>query len=608
MLEEMIFSRDDFMHSNWRDVIALTERRTCENYATPFVEAARQAKEAAETNRYQIFLLLHSISFLMLKPEDRYQPFAPVVEWANGSRSVDISDFAESHVTLLKEIFDQIDDPDLRSRAGDVIWTCQHRGNFRYAEAAIDAYLESGEKLLLAEHYSFGEERFTRAIHLAASLGKNSGKLGDVIARIEALVDQHAPAYSPFIGHLLDLLYNYRQGNPEKNASVAEAFAEFDQERRAWYLARAHWNAAARWHRLGERSESARACQLKEAECYVFEAEDALNNPQGMRQSVAARHMQSAIEALRKIPGTEARQRELHIRMLELRANSRDELGSITQELDLTPQVEKAILAVKDKSFQEALFTLCLLGSSPHIQNLREMVEGMAAKHPLLFWISMNVLNERGRVVGRRDSMFSGTPEEVEAAKIAEMHRRAHYEQDALAIVVNSARLQILIEHTPDLRDFLELTANNPFIPPGREWIFARGYLAGFQGDFLEALHLLVLQVENSLRYLLNRQGVVTSSLSSEGIQEEFGLNALLEMPRLKQILGEDLVFDLEGTLTSRFGSNFRNLMAHGLFEQQAFYSPSATYIWWLLLRICCLPLIIAQQQEENKDAATPNQ
>jgi len=606
MLEEMSFSRDDFVHSNWRDVIAKAEKRTCVSYSDLFIEASKKAREDGDVTRAQIFVLLHAVSFLWLRPEEHHQPFAPIWQGIDGSRSIDISDFAETHVSLLKEIFGQIDDPELQSRIGDVIWTCEHRGNFQFAEAAVDAYLQAGEGFLLSEDYFLGVERLTRAIHLAASLGKNSRKFDDVIARIETLIYEHAPARSPFVGHLLDLLYEYRKGDFNKNALIAEAFAEFHQERREWHLARVHWNAAARWHHLIEHPEAERTCLLKEAECYLFEAEDSLKNSQGMRQSIAARHMQSAIEALRKIPGTEDRQRELHIQMLELQANSRDELGSISQELDLTPHVEKAILAVKDKSFQEALFTLCLLGSSPRIQGLREVVERMASEHPLLFWISMNVLNERGRVVGRRDSMFSGTPEEIEAAKIAEMHRWAHYEQDALGIVVNGARLHLLLEHTAGLRDFLELTTNNPFVPPGREWIFARGYQAGFQGDFLVAVHLLVPQVESSLRYLLNRQGIITSSLTSEGIQEEFDLNVLLEMPELKQILGDDLLFDLQGTLISRFGSNFRNLMTHGLLEQQAFYTYPAIYIWWLLLRICCLPLIIAQRKEDNKDAATP--
>jgi hypothetical protein len=604
MLEEMNFSRDDFSQSNWRDTIASVEKKICENYATAFAKAAQHAKETADSKRHQIFLLLHSISFLMLNPEEHHKPFAPVIEWANGSRSIDISDFGEIHISLLKEIFDQIDDPELRSRVGDVIWTCQHKGNFSYAEAAVDAYRESGESLLLTEDYYFGIERFTRAVHLAASLGKNSQKFGEVIAKIETLIDHHAPAYDPFVGRLQDLLYEYRQGVPAKHASIAEAFAKLEQDRGQWQLARAYWNAAARWHYLAEQTEDEQTCRLNEAECYVFESEDALKSSRGMRQSMAAHHLQSAIEALRKISGAESRQRELHIRMLELQANSRDELGKISEKLDLTPHIEKAIRAIKDKPFQEALFTLCLLGSSPRLQSLREMVERMASKHPLLSTISMNILNERGRVVGRRDSMFLGIPEEIEVAKIAEMHRWAHYEQDVLGIVVNVARQQLLLEHTAGLHNFLELTVNNPFVPPGREVIFARGLLAGFQGDNLEAMHLLIPQIENSLRYLLNRQGIITSSLSSEGIQEEFDLNRLLEMPEVKQIFGEDLVFDLKGTLISRFGSNFRNLMSHGLLDFQDFYSYKATYIWWLILRPCCLPLIAANQNGEEEIAS----
>jgi hypothetical protein len=604
MLDEIAFSRDDFIHSNWREIIAAADTRTCESYGRLFSEAARQYRDAGDTTRYQIFLLLHAVSFLLLKPEERHRPFGPIWEGTDGSRSVDITDLAESHISLLKEVFDEIDDPELRARIGDVVWVLQHRGNFQFAESAVDSYLQSGEGLLLSKDFSWGIGRLTRAIHLAASLGKNSRKFGEVVARIEALIEQHAPTYSPFVGQLLDLLYDYRQGDFNKNALIAEAFAKFDQQRGEWYLARANWHAAARWYRLGEHPDAEQACLLEEAECYVHESEDALKSSQGMRQTVAARHLQSAIEVLRKIPGTEDRQIALHKQMLELQANSL-ESGGISQEIDLTPIVERAVLAVQSKSFQESLFTLCMIGSSPRVQSLRENVERMAAKAPLQFWISVNMINQKGRVVGRRDSMFSGSPEETEAATIAEMHRWARYEQDALAIVVNSARMQILLEHNPDIRDFIELTSNNPFVPPGREWIFARGYLAGIRGDFLEALHLLVPQVENSLRYLLDCQGIVTSSLSSEGIQEDYDLNVLLEMQELRQLLGGDLLFDLQGTLVSRFGSNFRNLMAHGLLEQYDFYSYSAIYIWWLLLRICCLPLMIAQQREERKDATT---
>jgi hypothetical protein len=603
MIEDINFTRDDFAKSDWRKIIEKGSKRTCQQYSGLFSEAMQEYKATDNKPQYSIFFLLGAVCSLWLRPENQHQPFAPIRQGSDGSRSIDISDFAESHINLLKEIFDQIDDPELKSRIGDVVWTYQHKGNFQFAEMAIEAYLQSGESFFPSEDYYYGVERYTRAFHLAASLGRNSSKFTEVAFRINSLIDQSASSYAPFVSHLLELLYDYRQGDSNKNASIAESYAIVEQQKHEWHFARANWNRAARWRHLANQNDVELTCRLNEAECYVLESEDVLRSSQGRQYSVAAHHLQSAIELLRRLPDTEKRQKELHLRMLEIQSSTRDELGKISQEIDLTPHVEKAILAIKDKPFQEAVFTLCMLGSSPNTKNLRELIENMSKEHPLLSLISMNVIDERGRVVGRRDSILSGTPEEVEAAKIADMHQWARYEQDALAMVVNAARLQLLIDHTSGLRDFLELVINNPFVPPGREMIFARGYLAGFQGDFLEALHLLIPQVENSLRYMLNRQGIVTSSLSSEGIQEEYDLNVLLGMQELKQILGEDSLFDLQGILTSRFGFNFRNLMAHGLLEEQAFQSYSAVYVWWLLLRICCLPLIAMQSDVKEKDA-----
>lgn len=605
MLDEMNFSEDDFIRSNWREVIAPAKKRICESYSTLFRNASEQASEAGHVVNAQIFLLLHAVSSMMLKPEEKHQPFVPFWQSANGSRSADIVDFGEAHILLLKVVFDQIDDLDLRARLGDVIWMCQHLGNHHYAEAAIDAYILSGEAMIGTEHNYFAVERFVRAVHLAASLGRQSTKFKEAIARVGTIIDQNIPEDGLFAGHLLDLLYKFRYGDPEKFASYAETLAESHQQNRAWHIARVQWGAAAQWRQLSGNLDSAQSCRLKAAECYVFEAEDSLKNSSGMRRSVASYHLQSAIEALRRIPGTEIRQKELHSQMLQLQETSRNELSSFSQEVDLTKHVEKAIHAIEGKPFLEALFAFCLLGSSPNVKDLQDYVEENAAKHPITSWVSTNIIDERGRVVGRRGSLFSGSPEEIEAAKIAEMHRQACYGKDALAVILNAARLQLLAEHNFQLHDFLELAASHPFIPPGRDLIYSRGFLAGFQGNFLESLHLLIPQVENSLRYVLNNRGIITSRLSAEGIQEEIDLNALLDMPELKVVFGENIVFDLQGILISRFGNNFRNLMAHGLLDQQSFFSYPAIYIWWMILRLCCLPLIAAQRHEENTNDAT---
>ncbi len=608
MLDEIVFSHDDLERSEWRELIAAAEHKTVNYYSRIFSQAARQSKEQGDTPLYNVYLLLHVVCDPMLKPEEKFQPFSPVMQFADGSRSVDISDFSESHINILKDIFYEMDDPELQARIGDVIWTYQHKGNISFAEASVKAYMQVGDELLLTDDFIYGIKRYTRAIHLSAALSRKNKLFDEVATKIEAYVEEYSPGFHRFVEWLLELLYEYRRGNPEKIALIAESYAEYHQQRKEWHFSRARWNAAARWYRLYDNKEKAQTCQLKEAECYELEAEEVLRNSQNSPFGVAAHHLQCAIESLRRIPGTETRRKELHAKMLELQEKSLDELGKISHDIDLTTMVEQAILSVQGLDFRDAIFKFCLIGSSPNVTNLRNMVMEMASEAPLQFWLSMNVIDDKGRTIGRRNSLFSGTPEEIETARQSEMHRWARYEQDMMAVAIHATRLQLLQEHTPDLSDFLDLVANNQFIPPDREFIFAHGYLAGFQGEFLKSLHLLIPQVENSLRYILNIQGVITSSLNSDGIQEEYDLRTLLPMPELQEIMGEDLIFDLQSLLTSRFGANFRNRLAHGLLEQQAFFSHIAIYIWWLLLRICCLPMIIAEHQEEINNAAQTNE
>jgi hypothetical protein len=103
---------------------------------------------------------------------------------------------------------------------------------------------------------------------------------------------------------------------------------------------------------------------------------------------------------------------------------------------------------------------------------------------------------------------------------------------------------------------------------------------------------LIIPQVENSIRYLLEQRGVTVSRFDDEGIQDERPLNDILYCPEIDEIFGEDLAFDLRGLLVERHGSNLRNKVAHGLMSFDGFYSIETIYFWWMTLRLCCIPII----------------
>ncbi len=171
-----------------------------------------------------------------------------------------------------------------------------------------------------------------------------------------------------------------------------------------------------------------------------------------------------------------------------------------------------------------------------------------------------------------------------------------NWQQLTAASAIKPALEQINLDHHINPNDLVEIVTNSPFIPPDRQHIFLRGLYHGFLLDFMVASSLLVPKIENSIRYVLQQHKVIVSKYDSDGIQEEYNLgNLLYKVPQVEEIFGQDLLFDLQGLLQERLGSNLRNRLAHGLATDNEYMSWTSTYAWGLVLHLCCVPLLARQ-------------
>jgi len=181
------------------------------------------------------------------------------------------------------------------------------------------------------------------------------------------------------------------------------------------------------------------------------------------------------------------------------------------------------------------------------------------------------------------------------AGYLVEMLMLARSQQSMMAqVIVAPGRLQLVRDHVIRTHELVKLAVNNPFVPPGRELLYAEAFYAGFVGDMPKAVHILVHQLEHSIRQILTRTGALTTKLDNYQIQTQQNLNKLLFRPELNEILGEDLVFALQVLLVESFGSNLRNRVAHGLMQHDEFYATDCLYFWWLCIRICCVSMVEA--------------
>jgi hypothetical protein len=511
---------------DWESPIQDVSPNICEYFWISLFQAAKTAEEQEKTKEQFVFTLLARASSLNLKGDEKSLPFGPKLPFGN-QRMADIGDFSFEEIGLLKLLAGVLKENDFKARLSDIVWTAQRKDNFRFAEQAIDCYLKSAEEQIVTSTYTHGVKRLTRALHLAASLGRRSDRFVKVVEKIDSLIDSFLPGHKSPVDKLINLLLEYKTGDFQKLAKCAEACAIDAEADKNWYKAGQYWDAKAKIHKFTEEIEKEFEALRFLANTYIETAEVSLEQKNNF--SVAAHHLQSAIEVLRRIPGTKEQQDQLHRRMLEYQKESVNELGHITSgTIDLTAQVESAIAAIKGKPFLDAVFFLALFTKPVSRNSFAKFVDEMAEQSPLSSILTSNIINPDGKVVGKRSSILDGTTEQLQEAKEAEMFHWASLEQGMIGKVVDYVRLYLLTEHNPSTQDVFDIVRNNPFIPPGRELIFARGLLAGLNGDLLVSMHLLIPQIENSLRYILNGNGVITSSLSSDGIQEEFELNTVV--------------------------------------------------------------------------------
>jgi hypothetical protein len=588
-------TKDDFINSRWQDVINSSERKDCLTYDDAFWKKAQEAKEAGNVREQAVFEILAAVTSAAIKPESTEEFFAEVFQ-----------NLTDEHLDFLAEIASEISDPELQARVADILWV--RRRDYRMAQLAVNAYLKSATELENLEHWPCSFKRIERALRLARKINYQADT---VVSYIEAVLDRYKGEDPSWLSaRLMELLQEYRLGDPTKYAALAEKAATLAESAHDWRRARAYWDIKARWHLLEKYRENELAASMLAAETYVKEAEDALHRTPPS-YLVASRFMQQAVEAFRSIRGTKeetadvkSRSEEVHKLLLQYQEESRKELLTSSHETDISKLVEQARAHVKKKDFQDALFALSLLGSPTNVSQLRQQVQRQAHEFVASQLFPVVMMNEMGKVIAcQPGSVLSSDPDEAEAATRFEMNRNAIYYQTLQAqAYVEPARYQINLEHSVRIKDLLPIVSNSPFVPPGREYLFVKGLYAGLTGDFFTSTRTLIPQIENSIRYLLWQRGVITSGLDDSGVQNEHNLNSTLYRPEIASIFDEDTLFDLKCLLVEHSGSNLRNRMAQGLINDSEFLSPLMAYLWWFTLRLCCLPILIHQQKVEQSD------
>ena len=586
----------------------------CNSLGSLYRAAASDQEKSGNTTAARVFDLLCEIVYIDLKPEDRTEPYGPY--WVmDGHRSTIPGDLKGEQSQALAAIAPDVQNPGLRARLADIAWY-NDKSLKKMAQMAIAAYCEAielvmaGRNQILKIHPNSIGFPGIRMIHRACQIAQATGSKatgwkdpeGSRLKSLMQMVLQQVPERGDFrdfceIGsRILSMKLSFC--DPAKIAAIAEKYAaspstHSDHLQELWKLAASAYGVA-------KSLESKRRCQMRAAECYVTLA-DAADSALG-----AEKYLMEAIRALRRLPNTKERRTELEKKLRRVQAQIPDEMGVVLLEIDLTAPIEQARQAVRGVSLSVAIRRFANLAESPNPDELKEQVKQHAHDSPLSSMMSMLIHDGDNKVVERSPGYTGNEADDADAIRALIVQNESFRRNYFVNRIIEPARKVIHTEHSIDLQDMHCFAEMSLFVPRDRIELFARGFTHFLNGDFVSALHILVPQLENSLRQVLKMAGWDPSTIKDNSTQEDRSLSEMLKPNKdknaLEYMFGTAIVYEIENLFLLRCGPMIRHRLVHGSFSASAFDSPDAIYASWFVFRLCCLSCPCWSQMAERLD------
>ncbi|OYU92339.1 MAG: hypothetical protein CFE29_03710 [Bradyrhizobiaceae bacterium PARB1] len=543
--------------------------------------------------------MLSAVTGMMLRPNEKNEPFGPLVVFADGRRSAVAADFRGEPEAVLAALADSAKNPTLKARLADLCWVLDRKKG-RLAAAAVAAYVnivegvDSGSLVFRFDEAKGAlkhdaRDLLRRALQIGKAIGW--GKSEAVAARalvvqLREMALQQAMSIPAFWFCELDL--DFGVSDAEEIGKYLEALIAGLPADTDGHNVVNLWRLAARAYHIAKLDEGKCRAQTAAAEQFVLMAE---RQPMAM---MASSFLSDAISELHGVPGQKDRRKELRHRLIEVQTGISEEMASFSHPLDLEDIAREVERAMERPKLRDKLFVFAALGQSPDPTKLVEEASRSIREHPLSSLFGASHHDREGKVVYRTQG--AGLGNEADEAAIQSQIAQAENlrRQITVAAQVEVARQSIMRDHFLSSEIFAHLLGHSPFVPNDLVRTFSHGFLRFFQGDFISGLYILTPLLENSLRHLLRARGHdVTIFDDATQTQQDRTISSLFEQMRseLDAILGNAITTDIENVFLRKPGPHLRHALSHGLLHDGDPYGHDAIYGCWLIFRLCMIPL-----------------
>lgn len=546
------------------------------------------ATNETNTKLRKSLFLLSNICSPMIDLESRNDPFQPFMTWGN-KRSFLPIDLINEEILYLSSIVDEDLPPILKARIADILWTYSKPKNKKHSEIAIENYISMDvfDDFFEPDVHVFWE----RAVMLAKQT-KNSSLIEKIKSKLLEEIENPSTNWD---FHLLTIIeiFDNTDLDEERNYKLAEKLLEKQKEfnhKQQFHIVEKYLELAAKlFKKSGNAEDSYKSLAL---------LSQAIENHGDYRKNESAMVANSfyklAFQRYREIPKSyrsilqiDQKLDTVQEKITQSGLLITDELKLIsTKEMDISDLQEHCANHVKGKqtAFESLLYFSGV--SSCNFESIWKSTENNINNFPTSSLFGATSVSPDGRKISSIPPLaLDGSNRDEVILKKAIKNFGIHMHL-AVEGCILPALNQIQKEHLFPKEFLIQLCKLSAIVPEKREILVANALYQGFEWDFRSAIHLLAPQVENMVRQLLKRNGLVTTHTDPNGIENEMGLSSLVSIVGAREILGDDLWFELQAVFTDSLSANLRNEVGHGLLDDETSNSLYSVYAWWMVLRL----------------------
>ena len=556
------------------------ESKKYPSLSVSFKDKLKLSKIAKNKDLESLFTLLSTVFSFYYLQSDKKLPFKPIKELPNGTHIMKLEELNDRELKYLKKILVVTKNPEFNARICDILWI--RKKDFECAERAISAYIQCSE--MNEEDLEVTRiECLRRAMQISLKI-KDKVQIDNIKIKIIDLFEKSRKIcfnpqkdYLPY--NLIQIIVENRLADnwEELGDELVETAKGFPISP-GCDAPRTYYDLAAKCYHYAKQLNKEKDAKLSIAHHFEQEA-NCFNTPNACDGFNMAYRIQKAIDAYRKVEGQKEKVDQLIIQLKEANKMTLKQAKCITGEIKVDNILKNVEDNMKDKEGKELIVSFILLYKPPSYQEVKELVENINTKFPIQSLMSETVIVPEGNISVKNPGMINNSEERIKQDII----KQYNLQQEFTGFTIFRKGISIILNSNVSWKSAIkELVVGSIFVPKERVDIYIRALLAGINGDYLFFLHLIIPQLENSVRYVFGLNKFMTTSVQQNGIQRERDLNQLLEDENAEKIFGKDLLWEMKSLLVEQNGPNMRNRLCHGLMTVNEINSEYSIYLIWL--------------------------